>query len=184
MADDIKNLNKQIATFMVVSLALSTAVAANDVVINPPTPQLMEAPMLMYAPPEVPPIQYVEPVNPSVALYAVPDVPVISEPIPSVALYAVPDIPVISEPVNPHQAMYAPPEIPDSNGSQNIINDINGKIEPSANLLNSVGGKINTKNAGNIGNEVSIERATKTDTFVNSKYGVVKVLDRGHFIFK
>ena len=209
MADDIKNLNKQIATFMVVSVALSTAVAANDVIINSPGVQSINAPMLMYAAPEVQMTTITSPaisgpVVPQVEMYAVPDIPIIDGPVvPQVEMYAPLEEP-IAQPIKiePVVAMYAVPDIireknnhiikPNNPtgvmgiGEQKLRSDNSVNIiTPSPNLINSTGGKIHkSKSIQNNDSEIPIERATKTENYVNSKYGTVKVLDRGHFIFK
>ena len=142
MAEDIENINKRIATFMVVSLALSAAVTASEPISIPVTvgsSQMIDVPMLRYAAPEIPSIP--NPVNPPVEMYATPSIPTVPGQIipPNEVMYGVPDIPVIEKPIQ-NVALYAAPEYFEK---RRTMEDTNSKIEPSANLINSIGGKIN-----------------------------------------
>ena len=212
MTGNIKDINKQIAAFMLVSIALSLPTATSDAAApldidygnigGISSGKIDIPPTLMYAAPEIPSIQ--APNIPQVEMYATPEIPGIQNPnIPQVEMYAPPEIPSIKPTrIDQAVAMYAVPDVlrekriqyqqPDnSTGIQGVSekklksDESVNIIEASPKLINSMGekAKVNTSNSAN-SSEISIEKASKTENFVNSKYGTVKVLDRGHFIFK
>lgn len=189
MAENIRNINKQIASFVLLSAALalptvSSSAATNYLIADASmtlTPQsATQGAMMFYAAPSVPvdvqPITPVQP-QPPMAFYASPSVPVIIEPVtpvqpqPPMAFYASPSIPTIPEAtikVNPSSAA--------KQVSSNIVEqDIVSNIKQNAAQINSV----------NAVYKITPNPNMKTDGFVNSEYGNVKVVEPyAHFIFK
>ena len=211
MSENINNLNKQIASFMLVSLALSVPISAQafsadnillaDASINMQNGMIsVQGPMLRYAAPQIPytpePIMQPVPAPPAISMYAAPQMPIV-EPIkpiiehPIISMYAAPEHPIIRHP-HPHFHIIEPLVEPDLQLPENkpILN------ESSVNLnnLNQINQQPNIQsglpktssmniNAGNTINAVNMN--VKTDGFVPSQFGNIRIIEPyAHFVFK
>jgi len=211
MSDNINYLNKQIASFMLVSLALSVPVSAQafssdnnllaDASLNMPNMTMIEVqhPMMRYAAPHIPyaqdPIPQPVPVPPAISMYAAPQHPIIEpHPIiehPIISMYAAPEYPIIEHP-HPGFHVIEPIEQPLLEEMQNKpimnessvnLNNLNGMNQQS-NLQSSLN-KINSMgiNANKAINAVNMN--VKTDGFVPSQFGNVRIIEPyAHFVFK
>ncbi len=210
MAEEIRKINKQIASFVLLSAALalptaSTSAAANDLIadasftVNPQSS--IQTPMVFYASPSIPQETInIGPGAPQIdtpmMFYASPSIPVNIEPVapiqPPMAFYASPSVPVDVTPVAPVQppmAFYASPSIP-------TIQEANVKINPPVvepissnvieqNIVSNI--KQNVPQAATLKPvyRIAPNPNVKTEGFVNSEYGTVKIVEPyKHFIFK
>lgn len=172
MSGNFENLNKQIASFIIMSAALSTPVVASSydvqnnliadgsIIVNP-MPINHEV-ISMYAAPEIPifnPNPIV--VNPPVLKYAAPEIPTnIINPQPPVA-------PIVK---------YAAPQMP------NVNSEINSDLNSSSSKLNSDITNQAVKLGDNL-NKSSVNSASHG--FVITDYGNVRVIEPySHIIFK
>ena len=241
MAENIRNINKQIASYVLLSAALalptvSSSAATNNLIadasmsftnqpvvqspmmfyaspsvpvnVDPVTP--VQPPMAFYASPSVPVnVDPVMPVQPPMAFYASPSVPVNIDPVmpvqPPMAFYASPSVPVNIDPVTPVQppmAFYASPSVPVNvdpvipvqppmafyaSPSIPTTPEATIKVNPSSAVQQVSSNVVEQGVASNI--EQNAQQTPnpnmKTEGFVNSEYGSVKVVKPfAHFIFK
>ncbi len=211
MAEEIRKINKQIASFVLLSAALalptaSTSAAANDLIadasltvnpqssiqtpmvfyaspsipqetinIGPGAPQI-DTPMMFYASPSIPVnIEPVAPIQPPMAFYASPSVPVDVTPVapvqPPMAFYASPSVPTIPDAVIKVDPSSAAKQVSPNVVEQNIVSNIKQNV-PQAATLKPV-------------YRIAPNPNVKTEGFVNSEYGTVKIVEPyKHFIFK
>ena len=191
MAENIRKINKQIASFVLLSAALalptvSSSAAANDLIADASftvQPQsASQSPMMFYASPSIP----TETINIGPGTPQQIDTPMM--------FYASPSVPVINikpeTPVQPPMVFYASPSVP-------TILDANIKVNPSSavkqvspnvveqNIVTNIKQDASQASAVNAANVVAPNPNMQTEGFVNSEYGHVKVVKPyAHFIFK
>ena len=190
MAENIKNINKQIASFVLLSASLaipavsSAESVANNLIIADAslmiTPNQYEAQSLpvFYASPSLPTVGPVNVVQPKV-FYGAPSTPDVNPQVINVApvaFYASPSIiqgPTIN--AQPPMAFYAAPSIP--------VNVVEPSVVPTPqNIKNSNPENINAVPSGY---DVVPNANMKTEGFIRSEYGDVKIVEPyQHFIFK
>ena len=197
MAENIRNINKQIASYVLLSAALalptvSSSAATNNLIADASmsftNQPVVQSPMMFYASPSVPVnVDPVTPVQPPMAFYASPSVPVNVDPVmpvqPPMAFYASPSVPVNVDPVIPVQppmAFYASPSIPTTPEATIKVNPSSAVQQVSSNVVEQGVASNIEQNAQQTPNP-----NMKTEGFVNSEYGSVKVVKPfAHFIFK
>ena len=219
MAENIRNINKQIASYVLLSAALalptvSSSAATNNLIADASmsftNQPVVQSPMMFYASPSVPVnVDPVTPVQPPMAFYASPSVPVNVDPVmpvqPPMAFYASPSVPVNIDPVTPVQppmAFYASPSVPVNvdpvipvqppmafyaSPSIPTTPEATIKVNPSSAVQQVSSNVVEQGVASNI--EQNAQQTPnpnmKTEGFVNSEYGSVKVVKPfAHFIFK
>ena len=188
MAESFENLNKQIASFIILSAALSAPVNADtisatnnnliaDASISMPAQIGHNEIIAMYAAPQIPIGEIIKPtpmpeVPPAISMYAAPQHPIIIEPTPvpaPILRYAAPNFPF--KPIKPSEKIQMQKEAPALNESSLNINKVN-----STNMQAGVNTAASIKHsAGNI----------RTQDFVITDYGNVRIIEPfSHIIFK
>ena len=208
MSEGIENLNKQIASFIILSAALAVPVStsaysgnnnnllADASLLTGPHQGISKEVMLFYGAPGMPGPIDVKPLPgpaPIISLYAAPQVPIDIKPIqgppPAISLYAAPQRPIdIKQPhffpiheIIPEKM----PEIPKTNINESALNINN--VNP-ANIQQNLtkNSDIGASAKANINNtNVNLNANMRTDGFVNTEYGSVKIVEPyAHFVFK
>lgn len=199
MSRNFENLNKQIASFIIVSAALSAPVSADNVLptnnnlladasINLPAQIGHNEIIAMYAAPQIPIIEQPIVVPAPVLRYASPNIPQPTpNPPPAISMYAVVE-PIIG-PVNPIPqpiVRYASPTLPSIEKIEKIQNQ-NGasSLNESALNINKVNPSALPSNINTAATVKSTNSNVGTQSFVFTDYGQVRIIEPfSHIIFK
>jgi len=205
MSGSFENLNKQIASFIIVSAALSAPVSADNVLpanynlladasINLPAQIGRNEIIAMYAAPQIPIIEQPIVVPAPVLRYASPNIPQpIPNPPPAISMYAV--VEPIIEPVKPIPApivRYASPTLPVIHEIKPLpdiekIQNKNGasSLNESALNINKVSQSALPSNINTAGTVKSTNSNVGAQSFVLTDYGQVRIIEPfSHIIFK
>ena len=208
MSEKIENLNKQIASFIIVSVALAIPSSAEnlmntnnnlvaDASINMPSNINHHEIIAMYAAPQIP-IGEIKPTPiieaPIISMYAAPQFPIGEiRPVPiqppgAISMYAAPQHPIIEpQPVPMPLLRYAAPDImiqplKPIKFEKNLIQKDSPALNESSLNIN------NLKPAANINTATSIKNTAGSfgnGGFVMTDYGNVKIIEPfSHIIFK